>query len=91
MCNAATPKSMATVSTSSLAKTNADPIEVTLEDEAASTINALSETTGESVESLLETSIALLKIVADSERTKRRVVVTTRFLWPIEELTVSRR
>ncbi len=64
------------------------PIDVTLIDEAAATVNALSGSTGESVESLLETSITLLKILVDSQKTGRRVVLTTKFLWPIKELTL---
>jgi len=61
-------------------------ISVTLVDEAANTIEALSKSTGESVESLLETSITLLKILVESKRIGRRMVLTTRFLWPIKEL-----
>ena len=62
------------------------PIDITLVDEAAITISELSKATGESVEDLIGTSLRLLKILADSERHGRRVVVTTRFLWPIKEL-----
>ena len=65
-------------------------ISVTLVDEAANTVEALSKSTGESVESLLETSITLLKILVESKGLGRRMVLTTRFLWPIKELMFPR-
>jgi len=67
-----------------------DPIAITLVDEAAATVSALSSSTGESVESLLETSITLLKILVESKKIGRRVVLTTRFLWPVKELMFPR-
>jgi hypothetical protein len=65
-------------------------LSVTLVDEAAATVNAIADSTGESVESLLEISITLLKILVESKKIGRRVVVTTRWLWPIKELTFPR-
>jgi sialic acid synthase SpsE len=68
--------------------TSCEAIEVTLVEEAAQTINDLSRSTGMSVEELIETSITVLKIIAESAKIERRVVVTTKFLVPIKELVL---
>jgi hypothetical protein len=64
------------------------PINVTLVDEAATSLHHLSQRTGMSIERLLETSITLLNILSESKRLGRRVVLTTKLLWPIREVKV---
>jgi hypothetical protein len=67
-----------------------ETIEVTLADEAAVTVTKLSESTGISVQGLLEISITILKVVEESRKLGRRVVLTTKFLWPIKEIVFPR-
>ena len=69
-------------------KTSSAPIDVTLADEAASTLNELSARTGLAADVLLSTSIALLKIAIEAQNVGRRLVLTTRLLWPIREVRV---
>ena len=64
-----------------------DCVEVRLVDEAAATVKQISESTGVPVEQLLETSITLLKVLAESQNVGRRMVITTKFLWPVREVT----
>jgi hypothetical protein len=64
------------------------PIEVTLVDEAASTLHDLSDRTGQTVDTLLATSITLLKIAIESKNLGRRILLTTKLLWPIREVRI---
>jgi hypothetical protein len=62
------------------------PIEVTLVDEAAIQITHLSEMTGKSVDQLIGVSIRLLLILFEAQAMGRKLVISTRNLWPIKEI-----
>jgi hypothetical protein len=73
-----------------MAKTCSRTIELKLADEVADTLRDLSEQTGMSVESLLETSIGLLRTAVQARTLGRRFVVTTKAWWPIKEFILPR-
>jgi hypothetical protein len=78
----------AAVTAPDFAKTPSEPISVILVDEAASTLHELSGRTGIAIETLIATSITLLKIVVESKNLGRKIVLTTKLLWPIREVRI---
>lgn len=77
-------------STSSLEGASSQSVDVKLVGEAAYTLTALVEKTGLSPESLLTTSIGLLKVAVRARSVGRRFVVTTKAWWPIKEFVLPR-
>jgi hypothetical protein len=65
-------------------------MEVTLAEDAAIEIAKLSKITGLSAESLLETSIGLLKVAVGAREHGKRIVITTKAWWPIKELVLPK-
>jgi hypothetical protein len=88
MSDAATARMASAVSAPAPARVQNEPIDVRLVDEAATTLHDLSGRTGLTVDALLAASITLLKIVIESRNLGRRIVLTTKLLWPIREVHI---
>jgi len=71
-------------------KTRSEQYNIYFTDDAAAELHDLSDSTGLSIEALLEVSLRLTRIVAEARSRRRRVVVTTNSLSPIEELTLPK-
>jgi hypothetical protein len=65
-------------------------LEITLVEEAAAEIANLSNTTGLSPETLLETAISLLRTAVTARALGRRIVMTTAAWWPIKQLVLPK-
>lgn len=65
-----------------------EPARVTLVDEAATTLHYLSHSTGIAEDVLLSTSLTILKVLVESRNLGRRIMVTSKLLWPIKEVRV---